>query len=150
MLLTVDVGNTNTVLGLFEGERLVPSGASRRVRGRTADELDVQLAGLLARARLRGRRGRRGLRVDHRADAAAGLGGCAGAGRRRRRRWWSGPASRTGMPVRTDNPREVGPDRVVNAVAAYALVGGPCVVVDFGTSTNFDVVSARRARSSAA
>ena len=46
------------------------------------------------------------------------------------------------MPVRTDNPREVGPDRIVNAVAAHARHGGPCIVVDFGTSTNFDVVSA--------
>jgi type III pantothenate kinase len=53
-----------------------------------------------------------------------------------------GPGVRTGVPVRTDNPHEVGPDRVVNAVAAHAAYGGPCIVVDFGTSTNFDVVSA--------
>ena len=53
-----------------------------------------------------------------------------------------GPGVRTGMPVRTDNPREVGPDRIANSVAAHAHHGGPCIVVDFGTSTNFDVVSA--------
>ena len=53
----------------------------------------------------------------------------------------SGPGVRTGMPIRYDNPREVGPDRLANAVAAYARFGGACVVVDFGTATTFDVVS---------
>src|SRR5207344_2000551 len=53
-----------------------------------------------------------------------------------------GPGAKTGMPVRYDDPREVGPDRVVNAVAAKERYGAPCIVVDFGTSTNFDVVSA--------
>jgi type III pantothenate kinase len=52
-----------------------------------------------------------------------------------------GPGMKTGVPILTDNPREVGPDRVVNTLAAHTLYGGPCVVVDFGTSTNFDVVS---------
>jgi type III pantothenate kinase len=54
-----------------------------------------------------------------------------------------GPGVRTGVPLLYDNPREVGPDRVVNTLAAYTLFGGPAVVVDFGTSTNFDVVSAK-------
>ena len=53
-----------------------------------------------------------------------------------------GPGVRSGVPILMDNPREVGPDRVVNAVAALARCGGPCIVVDFGTSTNFDAVSA--------
>ena len=53
-----------------------------------------------------------------------------------------GPGVRTGMPIRMDNPREVGPDRLVNAVAAYERLGGPCVVVDFGTALTYDVVSA--------
>jgi type III pantothenate kinase len=52
-----------------------------------------------------------------------------------------GPGAKTGMPIRYDDPREVGPDRIVNAVAALARYGAPCIVVDFGTSTNFDVVS---------
>jgi type III pantothenate kinase len=54
-----------------------------------------------------------------------------------------GPGVQTGVPIHTDNPREVGPDRIVNTLAAHTLYGGPCVVVDFGTSTNFDVVSAK-------
>jgi type III pantothenate kinase len=54
-----------------------------------------------------------------------------------------GPGVRTGVPIHTDNPREVGPDRIVNTLAAHTLYGGPAVVVDFGTSTNFDVVSAK-------
>ena len=56
-----------------------------------------------------------------------------------------GPGVRTGIPLQVENPREVGPDRIVNAVAAHARYGGPCVVVDFGTSTNFDVVSSEGA-----
>ena len=142
MLLTVDVGNTNTVLGLFEGDRLVTEWRIATTRGRTADELDVQLAGLLARRGFDERRGRRGLPVDRPCRRWRRRGRARWSVPSGRRRWWSVPGIRTGMPVRTDNPREVGPDRVVNAVAAYALVGGPCVVVDFGTSTNFDVVSA--------
>jgi type III pantothenate kinase len=53
-----------------------------------------------------------------------------------------GPGLRTGMPIRYDNPREIGPDRLVNAVAGYEKVGGPCVIVDFGTAVTHDVVSA--------
>ncbi len=140
MLLAVDVGNTNTVLGLFDGERVAAEWRIATTRGRTADEIDVQLAGLLER---------RGVPADG-VDAA-----CVSSTVPTLLPSWEGalarvaggpaivvgPGIRTGMPVRTENPREVGPDRVVNAVAAHALVGGPCVVVDFGTSTNFDVVS---------
>jgi type III pantothenate kinase len=140
VLLAVDVGNTNTVLGLYDGERLTAEWRVATQRGRTADELDVQLAGLLARRAI----------SSSAVDAACvsstvptlvpawegALARVTGA-----EPVVVGPGIRTGMPVLTDNPREVGPDRVVNAVAAYALVGGPCVVVDFGTSTNFDVVS---------
>jgi type III pantothenate kinase len=141
VLLAVDVGNTNTVLGLFDGPTLVEEWRVRTIRGRTADEIDVQLAGLLAR---------RGVQPGD-VDAA-----CISSTVPTLVPSWEGalervtgappivvgPGIRTGVPVRTDNPREVGPDRIVNAVAGYALVGGPCVVVDFGTSTNFDVVSA--------
>jgi type III pantothenate kinase len=141
VLLTVDVGNTNTVLGLFDGERLAAEWRIATIRGRTADEIDVQLAGLLARRRI----------AQEDVDAACVsstvptlVPSWEGALERAAGRppVVVGPGIRTGMPVRTDNPREVGPDRVVNAVAAYALVGAACIVVDFGTSTNFDVVSA--------
>ena len=55
-----------------------------------------------------------------------------------------GPGLKTGMPIRYDNPREIGPDRLVNAVAGYEKLGGPCTIVDFGTAVTYDVVSARR------
>jgi len=140
VLLAVDVGNTNTVLGLYDGERLAAEWRVATVRGRTADELDVQLAGLLARRAI----------APSTVDAACVsstvptlVPSWEGALERATGRppVVIGPGIRTGMPMRIDNPRELGPDRVVNAVAAFALVGGPCVVVDFGTSTNFDVVS---------
>jgi type III pantothenate kinase len=141
VLLAADVGNTNTVLGLFAGEEIV---AEWRVSTRlhdTADELDVQLAALLER---------RALLVD---DIEGAVVACTvpalAAG-------WStalervagrpavvvGPGVKTGMPLLYSNPAEIGPDRIANAVAAFDRVGDACIVVDFGTSTNFDVVSA--------
>ena len=141
MLLAVDVGNTQTVLGLFAGDVLVHEWRLTTQPTRTADEIDIDLHAILAR---------RGI-VDGDVDAAAlsttvptltvpwtsVLARIAG-----RAPVVVGPGVRTGVPVRTDNPREVGPDRIANAVGAHALHGGPCIVVDFGTSTNFDVVSA--------
>jgi type III pantothenate kinase len=136
MLLAADVGNTQTVLGLYEGERLVESWRLATDRNRTGDELGVLLAGLL----------------DF--DAVDGI--CLATTvpvlvhewERVAERWAEapllsvGPGVRTGIPIRYDDPREVGPDRIVNAVAARERHGAPCIVVDFGTSTNFDVVSA--------
>ena len=58
------------------------------------------------------------------------------------RRWCSNPGVKSGMPILYDNPKEVGADRIANAVGAYDLYGGPCIVVDFGTATTFDAISA--------
>ena len=140
MLLAADVGNTHTVLGLFRDDVIV---AEWRVATRlhdTADELDVKLAALLAR---------RGLAADDVSGAivastvpaltagwSVALERAAG-----RRAVVVGPGTRTGMPLLYSNPQEIGPDRIANSVAAYARVGDACIVVDFGTSTNFDVVS---------
>ncbi len=139
MLLTVDVGNTNTVLGLFDGERLFQSYRIKTDPRVTADELALMFRGLLA---------------GH--PAPDGVAVCSTVPsvldelRRMFARYFAGvqtvvvgPGVRTGVPILTDNPHEVGPDRIVNTLAAYSLHGGPAVVVDFGTSTNFDVVSAR-------
>src|SRR5947209_3007785 len=104
-LLAIDVGNTQTVLGLFDGDRLAEHRRLATEANRTGDELFAE-------------------------------------------RWAKapilvvGPGAKTGISVRYDDPREVGTDRVVNAVAAKERYGAPCIVVDFGTSTNFDVVSA--------
>jgi type III pantothenate kinase len=136
MLLAVDVGNTQTVLGLFEGTRLAEHWRLATERTRTGDELAVLLAGLL----------------DF--DAVDGM--CLASTVPPLVREWQhvasrwaeapllvvGPGIKTGIPLRYDDPREVGPDRIVNAVAAKERYGAPCIVVDFGTSTNFDVVSA--------
>jgi len=139
VLLTVDVGNTNTVLGLFDGERLFQSYRIKTDPRVTADELALMFRGLLA---------------GH--PAPDGVAVCSTVPsvldelRRMFARYFAGvqtvvvgPGVRTGVPILTDNPHEVGPDRIVNTLAAYSLHGGPAVVVDFGTSTNFDVVSAR-------
>lgn len=139
MLLTVDVGNTNIVLGLFDGEHLYESYRVRTDPRVTADELALMFRGLLA---------------AH--PAPDGVAVCSTVPavleqlRTMFERYFAdvptivvGPGVRTGVPLLYDNPREVGPDRVVNTLAAFTLFGGPAVVVDFGTSTNFDVVSAK-------
>lgn len=138
MLLAVDVGNTNTVLGVFDGERLADSWRVKSDARATADELALQLRGLLQDLPVRG--------IAMCSTVPAVLHElrlmCA--------RYYPRvptivvePGIRTGVPLLYDHPREVGPDRIVNSLAAYHLFGGPAVVVDFGTSTNFDVVSAR-------
>jgi type III pantothenate kinase len=136
MLLAVDVGNTQTVLGLYpDGEPLADHWRLATELTRTGDELGVLLEGLLD------------------LDAVSGI--CLASTvptlvrewERVAERWARapllvvGPGVRTGIPIRYDDPREVGPDRIVNAVAAKERYGAPVVVVDFGTSTNFDVVS---------
>ena len=135
MLLAVDVGNTQTVLGLYESGQLSENWRTATDRTRTGDELGVLLGGLLD------------------PDAVDGI--ClsttvptlAREWQRLAERWAHatllvvGPGVKTGIPIRYDDPREVGPDRIVNAVAARARYGAPAIVVDFGTSTNFDVVS---------
>jgi type III pantothenate kinase len=141
MLLAVDVGNTQTVLGLFDGDELARHWRLTTSVHRTGDEVDVDVAALLARAGF---------------DCAAVTAGALASTVPAIIHAWStalsrlsgtdpvviGPGVKTGVPILTDNPREVGPDRVANSVAAHAAYGGPCIVVDFGTSTNFDVVSA--------
>ena len=141
MLLALDVGNTQTVGGLYRGEELVDQWRTTTVRTRTADELALALMGLLG---LRGRgfgdvsafvlaSGVPQLTVEYSAMSAARLD---------RPALVVGPGVRTGVALRVDNPHEVGPDRVANAAAAHHRHGGPCVVVDFGTAINFDAVSA--------
>ena len=135
MLLAVDVGNTQTALGLYDGDTLADHWRLASERSTTADELGVVMAGLL--------------------DLEAVDGICLSSTVPVLVREWEllaskwvnaallvvGPGTRTGIPIRYDDPREVGPDRIVNAVAAKERYGAPVIVVDFGTSTNFDVVS---------
>src|SRR5919201_3132320 len=135
MLLAVDVGNTQTVFGLFENATLGEHWRIATEAHRTGDELGALIADFLD------------------LDALTGI--CLSSTVPQLVREYEhfarrftvaelrvvGPGVRTGIPVKFDDPREVGPDRIVNAVAALERYGAPCIVVDFGTSTNFDVVS---------
>jgi type III pantothenate kinase len=139
VLLAIDVGNTNTVLGMYDGDALISSWRIKTDARTTADEMALTYRGLLA---------------DQ--DPVTGIALCSTvpAVLREMRvmldRYFADvatvivePGTKTGVPVLTDNPKEVGADRIVNTIAAHHLFGGPCIVVDFGTSTNLDVVSAK-------
>lgn len=141
MLLAVDVGNTQTHFGTFRGEELVEHWRFATVRESTADELGSALNNLLE------------LRGMHLTDLDATV--VSSTVPVLEAEWAAmvsrylghepvvvGAGVRTGMPIRIDNPRELGADRLVNAIAAHEQLGGPCVVVDFGTAVNYDVVSA--------
>jgi type III pantothenate kinase len=140
MLLTVDVGNTQTHIGLFRGEELFEHWRLATDRDDTADTLAATLANLL---------GLRDLRLRD-VDAAIVSSVVPQLGHEYEKvsdRYLAGalavvgPDLKIGMPILMDNPHEVGADRVVNSVAAYERCGGACIVADFGTSTNYDVVS---------
>src|SRR6201990_548673 len=144
MLLTIDIGNPNTVLGVFDGDRVAEHWRIATVPDRTADELAVVLHGLLAGSSV----------VTERDISAISLCSTVPSVLREMRemceRYYGDretvivePGVKTGVQVRTDNPKEVGSDRIMNSLAAVHLYGGPAIVVDFGTSTNFDAVSAR-------
>jgi type III pantothenate kinase len=134
VLLAIDVGNTQTVFGLFDDERLAEHWRIATEIHRTGDELGVFLRGFLADAVLDGivLSSTVPRLIQSYSELAERMGVELLA---------MGPGIRTGIPIRYDDPREVGPDRIANAVAAREHVGAPSVVVDFGTSTNFDVVS---------
>ncbi|OPZ46065.1 MAG: Type III pantothenate kinase [Actinobacteria bacterium ADurb.BinA094] len=141
MLLVVDVGNTQTQIGIIAEGSVVDEWRLATVRHRTSDEIAGILQGLFS---LQGRR------FKDEVDEV----GVASVVPRLTQQWEEmcakhlgltafvvGPGVRTGMRIRTHNPAEVGADRIVNAVAAYETYGGPCIVVDYGTATTFDVIS---------
>jgi len=138
MLLAVDIGNTNTVLGVFDDATLIESWRVKTDARDTADELALTYQGLLGSTKVDG------------VAACSTVPAVLGQLRIMLSRYYPNlpavvvePGVRTGVPLLYDNPKELGSDRIVNALAAYHLYGGPAVVVDFGTSTNFDVVSAK-------
>ncbi|MCG8554952.1 MAG: type III pantothenate kinase [Proteobacteria bacterium] len=142
MLLAVDVGNTHTVLGLYDGDVLVRHFRVESAKGRTADELEILLMGL---AQLAG--------ISHAHVNAAILASVVPDlntvfAHAIHRAYGSesllvGPGIKTGMPILYENPWEVGADRIVNAVAAYEQTRKGTIVVDFGTATTFDCISPR-------
>jgi type III pantothenate kinase len=142
MLLAVDVGNTQTHFGVFEtrGERVAEHWRFATVRQSTGDELGAALANLLTL------RGLNFADVEH-TIVSSTVPQLSEQWLLMSRRYLSeaalivGPTIKTGMPIRMDNPREVGADRLVNAIAAYERVRNACVVVDFGTAITYDAVS---------
>jgi type III pantothenate kinase len=136
MLLTIDVGNTNTVLGTFLGEDLVHSWRVKTDPRSTADELWLQMRALVEGIDITGLsicstvpatlREMRTMITNYFSEVPTTI---------------VEPGIKTGVPLLVDNPKEIGADRIVNTLAAHTLFGGPAIVVDFGTSTNLDVVS---------
>ncbi len=140
-LLAVDVGNTNTVLGLYDGETLMHHWRLTTRRDATSDELALSVEGLLRSSKTE---------AKPRDVIVANVVPSLKFPMRQAFRQVFGqeplfvePGVKTGMPILYEVPQEVGADRIVNAVAAFARLGGPCIVVDFGTATTFDVVTAR-------
>ena len=144
MLLTLDVGNTNTVLGLYRlaSDELITHWRISTLRTQTADEYGVLFLNLFAMRK-----------VEATEVSAIIISSVVppleSTLRQVCERYFNlkpmfvEPGIKTGMPILVDNPTEVGADRLVNSVAAFARYGGPCVVVDFGTATTFDMVSAK-------
>src|SRR5436853_1927086 len=135
MLLAVDVGNTQTVFGLYDGAELGERWRIATEAERTGDELGPLLGSFFDLSKLEGiclssTVPRLTREYEHVAERWA-----------KARLLVVGPGIKTGIALQYDNPRELGPDRIVNAVAAKEKYGAPAIVVDFGTSTNFDVVS---------
>ena len=142
MLLTLDVGNTNTVLGVFDGSKLLAHWRVTTHKTQTVDEYGVLFLNLFA---MRGIAAKQVTSIvissvvppmdSTLRSVAEQYFGCLPL--------LVEPGVRTGMPLLVDNPAEVGADRVVNGVAAFARFGGACIVVDFGTATTFDVITER-------
>jgi type III pantothenate kinase len=141
MLLTIDIGNTQTALGLFEGDKVVAHWRLNTIADRTEDELRISLTGLFG---LEGYRLAEisGIALASVVPALTAAFRTVGHSITDGPVVAIGPGVKTGMPILIDNPREVGADRIANAVAARERHGTPVIVVDFGTSTNFDVISA--------
>ncbi len=143
-LLAVDVGNSNTVLGLWRGAELERHWRLTTRRDATSDEIALSVRGLLAA-------GPAAAETDEppRVIVASVVPSLKFSLRQALRQVFGRealfvePGVKTGMPILYEVPQEVGADRIVNAVAALDAVGGPCIVVDFGTATTFDVVTAR-------
>ena len=140
MLLVIDVGNTNTVLGIFQGETLRAQWRLTTNRAQTADEYGILIKNLF-------------LLDGHRPESvksmiiASVVPPLNGTLAEMAEKYFAlkplflEPGTRTGMAIHYDNPQEVGADRIANSVAAFEKYGGPCIIVDFGTAITFDVVS---------
>jgi len=158
MLLVLDVGNTNTVLGVFAGRETTPAGSSAdavqcyeslvanwrvaTVATQTVDEYGVLFRNLFAMGNLEAK-GIHGIVISSVVPPLDSTLAQVCERYFNTKPLFIEPGIKTGMPVHYDNPAEVGADRIVNSVAAFEKYGGPCIIVDFGTATTFDCVSAK-------
>jgi type III pantothenate kinase len=142
MLLAIDVGNTNTVLGVFRQNDLVANWRLTTARDQTVDEYGILTRNLFTLGGLDPTEIRKVI-------VSSVVPTLNGTLEQMAQRYFHAtalfiePGIKTGMPIHYDNPQEVGADRIVNSVAAFAKYGGPCIVVDFGTAINFDCISRR-------
>ena len=141
MLLAVNVGNTNTVIGIYRGGDMLAHWRIETRKERTADEYAVLLQGLFALAHLPAQPIDEAIIASVVPPAIQPIECVCREKLGVKAPLVVGPGCKTGMPILVDNPAEVGADRIVNAVAAYQQVKGGCIVVDFGTATTFDAVS---------
>jgi len=142
MLLALDVGNSNTVLGVFRGKELIANWRLTTAPNQTIDEYGILTRDLFTLAKLKPEEIGGVIISSVVPPLNSTLAGMA-------ERYFNHealfvePGIKTGMPIQYDNPQEVGADRIVNSVAGFEKYGGPCIIVDFGTAINFDAVSAR-------
>jgi type III pantothenate kinase len=143
MLLTIDVGNTQTVLGIFNGDVLAEQWRVSSAEDRTSDEWALLIGSMLEMADLSFSRQLTGVAIS------SGVPRVTQSLKEMVERYFYfrpvvlEPGVRTGMPILYDNPKEVGADRIADAVAAYDRYGGPAIVIDFGTATVFDAITAK-------
>ena len=142
MLLTIDVGNTNTVLGVFRGKELAANWRLTTARDQTVDEYGILTRNLFTVAGLEPSE-IGGVIISSVVPPLNATLAQMAEQYFHQKALFVEPGVKTGMPVQYENPQEVGADRIVNSVAAFDKYGGPCIIVDFGTAINFDAVSAR-------
>ncbi|MBR2967960.1 MAG: type III pantothenate kinase [Clostridia bacterium] len=140
MIIVLDVGNTNTKIGIFEGNELVESLRLSSSMSKTGDEYGFYLMGMLNRKNIKPADIKGGIissvnpnlnyTFEHMLDFYLGV-----------KPYIVGSGIKTGINVKYDNPKEVGADRIVGSVAAYNIYGGPCIAIDCGTATTFNVIS---------
>ncbi|WP_066634366.1 type III pantothenate kinase [Desulfolucanica intricata] len=140
MLLVFDVGNTNIVLGLYKGKKLIENWRISTDRCRTVDEYGILLRELFASHNVSAGTVR-AIAISSVVPPLMTTLEQTSLKYFKIKPLFVGPGVKTGLPIKYDNPREVGADRIVNAVAGYELYGGPLIIVDFGTATTFCAIS---------
>lgn len=142
MLLAIDIGNTNIVMGLMKGIEIITTFRLTTQAPRTSDEYGIMMVEMLRQKSIEVQDISAVIISSVVPDIMYSVNNSI---KRylRQKPLIVGPGLKTGMAVRTDNPREVGADRIVNSVATYELYGGPCMSIDFGTSTTYDIVNAK-------